>query len=148
MYHCVFSSELFTKDHFPVMSMTLYITIRKSTQGLLCACVCLQTPIPLSTLWKICTASLTPVKAPLLTLVVKITSTWLPIPFANSTSGCLRVSGFLLQPTHEGFYSCLDIWGVFLDYLSTRINDRMQDNTHVTTRSVTSSLVGDVITGQ
>ena len=31
---------------------------------------------------------------------------------------------FSLQPTNEGFYHCLDIWTVFLDYLSTKLEAR------------------------
>lgn len=28
------------------------------------------------------------------------------------------------QASHEGFFACLDIWAVFLDYLSTRLFSR------------------------
>uniref|UniRef100_A0A3P8WA05 Exportin 6 n=1 Tax=Cynoglossus semilaevis TaxID=244447 RepID=A0A3P8WA05_CYNSE len=31
------------------------------------------------------------------------------------------------QPTHEGYFSCLDIWTVFLDFLTTKIKSRLAD---------------------
>ncbi|KAG9327929.1 hypothetical protein JZ751_017258, partial [Albula glossodonta] len=31
------------------------------------------------------------------------------------------------QPTHEGYFSCLDIWTIFLDYLTTKIKSRLAD---------------------
>ncbi len=31
------------------------------------------------------------------------------------------------QPTNEGFFNCLDIWGVFLDYLQTKLDSRSAD---------------------
>ncbi|KAJ8250881.1 hypothetical protein GJAV_G00214310 [Gymnothorax javanicus] len=31
------------------------------------------------------------------------------------------------QPTHEGYFACLDIWTVFLDYLTTKIKSRLAD---------------------
>ncbi|KAK3591325.1 hypothetical protein CHS0354_028435 [Potamilus streckersoni] len=31
------------------------------------------------------------------------------------------------QPTNEGLYNCLDIWTIFLDYLHTKMKDRMTD---------------------
>ncbi|GAB1610031.1 exportin-6-like isoform X1, partial [Argonauta hians] len=38
------------------------------------------------------------------------------------------------QPTTEGFYSCLDIWSVFLDYLLTRTELRAADQEEVRNR--------------
>ncbi|XP_076324683.1 LOW QUALITY PROTEIN: exportin-6-like [Tachypleus tridentatus] len=35
------------------------------------------------------------------------------------------------QPTLEGFYACLDIWGIFLDYLSTNLKNRHIDSSTV-----------------
>ncbi|XP_061159226.1 exportin-6 [Syngnathus typhle] len=31
------------------------------------------------------------------------------------------------QPTHEGYFACLDIWSVFLDFLTTKIKSRLAD---------------------
>lgn len=31
------------------------------------------------------------------------------------------------QPTHEGYLACLDIWSIFLDYLTTKIRSRLAD---------------------
>ncbi|CAJ0957449.1 unnamed protein product [Ranitomeya imitator] len=31
------------------------------------------------------------------------------------------------QPTHEGYLSCLDIWALFLDYLTNKIRNRLED---------------------
>uniref|UniRef100_A0A8C7QXJ4 Importin N-terminal domain-containing protein n=1 Tax=Oncorhynchus mykiss TaxID=8022 RepID=A0A8C7QXJ4_ONCMY len=31
------------------------------------------------------------------------------------------------QPTHEGYFACLDIWSIFLDYLTTKIKSRLAD---------------------
>lgn len=38
------------------------------------------------------------------------------------------------QPTHEGYFACLDIWSVFLDYLSGKIRSRMADKKGVLER--------------
>ncbi|XP_052833798.1 exportin-6 [Octopus bimaculoides] len=38
------------------------------------------------------------------------------------------------QPTNEGFYSCLDIWTVFLDYLHSKSEMRTSDHEEVTNR--------------
>ncbi|TSK87535.1 Exportin-6 [Bagarius yarrelli] len=38
------------------------------------------------------------------------------------------------QPTHEGYLSCLDIWSVFLDYLTTKIRSRLADRDSVLNR--------------
>ncbi|XP_023654269.1 exportin-6 [Paramormyrops kingsleyae] len=38
------------------------------------------------------------------------------------------------QPTHEGYLSCLDIWTVFLDYLTTKIRSRLPDRESVLNR--------------
>uniref|UniRef100_A0A3B4AKJ8 Importin N-terminal domain-containing protein n=1 Tax=Periophthalmus magnuspinnatus TaxID=409849 RepID=A0A3B4AKJ8_9GOBI len=35
------------------------------------------------------------------------------------------------QPTHEGYFACLDIWSVFLDYLTTKIKSRLADRESV-----------------
>ncbi|XP_036369999.1 exportin-6-like isoform X2 [Octopus sinensis] len=38
------------------------------------------------------------------------------------------------QPTNDGFYSCLDIWTVFLDYLHSKSEMRTADHEEVTNR--------------
>jgi hypothetical protein len=30
------------------------------------------------------------------------------------------------QPAPEGFYACLDIWNVFLDYIGVKVNSRFR----------------------
>ncbi|CAL1589077.1 unnamed protein product [Knipowitschia caucasica] len=35
------------------------------------------------------------------------------------------------QPTHEGYFACLDIWSIFLDYLTTKIKSRLADRDSV-----------------
>uniref|UniRef100_A0A7M4E1U5 Exportin 6 n=1 Tax=Crocodylus porosus TaxID=8502 RepID=A0A7M4E1U5_CROPO len=38
------------------------------------------------------------------------------------------------QPTHEGYFSCLDIWTLFLDYLTNKIKSRLADKEAVLNR--------------
>ncbi|XP_027758280.1 exportin-6 [Empidonax traillii] len=38
------------------------------------------------------------------------------------------------QPTHEGYFSCLDIWTLFLDYLTSKIKSRLADKDAVLNR--------------
>uniref|UniRef100_A0A674B526 Exportin 6 n=1 Tax=Salmo trutta TaxID=8032 RepID=A0A674B526_SALTR len=38
------------------------------------------------------------------------------------------------QPTHEGYFACLDIWSIFLDYLTTKIKSRLGDRDSVLNR--------------
>ncbi|XP_005990741.1 exportin-6 isoform X2 [Latimeria chalumnae] len=38
------------------------------------------------------------------------------------------------QPTHEGYFSCLDIWTLFLDYLTNKIKSRLADKDAVLNR--------------
>ncbi|KAM9457944.1 exportin-6 [Clarias gariepinus] len=38
------------------------------------------------------------------------------------------------QPTHEGYLACLDIWSIFLDYLTTKIRSRLDDRDSVLNR--------------
>ncbi|KAF3700337.1 Exportin-6 [Channa argus] len=38
------------------------------------------------------------------------------------------------QPNHEGYFACLDIWGVFLDFLTTKIKSRQADRESVLNR--------------
>uniref|UniRef100_A0A096MHN3 Exportin 6 n=1 Tax=Poecilia formosa TaxID=48698 RepID=A0A096MHN3_POEFO len=38
------------------------------------------------------------------------------------------------QPTHEGYFACLDIWSVFLDFLTTKIKSRLADRESVLNR--------------
>uniref|UniRef100_F6VAC3 Exportin-6 n=1 Tax=Ornithorhynchus anatinus TaxID=9258 RepID=F6VAC3_ORNAN len=38
------------------------------------------------------------------------------------------------QPTHEGYFSCLDIWTLFLDYLTSKIKSRLADREAVLNR--------------
>ncbi|XP_074053478.1 exportin-6 isoform X2 [Macrotis lagotis] len=38
------------------------------------------------------------------------------------------------QPTHEGYFSCLDIWTLFLDYLTSKIKSRLADKEAVLSR--------------
>ncbi|XP_063556145.1 exportin-6-like isoform X2 [Gorilla gorilla gorilla] len=38
------------------------------------------------------------------------------------------------QPTHEGYCSCLDIWTLFLDYLTSKIKSRLGDKEAVLNR--------------
>ncbi|XP_068003431.1 exportin-6 isoform X2 [Melanerpes formicivorus] len=38
------------------------------------------------------------------------------------------------QPTHEGYFSCLDIWTLFLDYLTSKIKSRLADREAVLSR--------------
>ncbi|XP_058012882.1 exportin-6 isoform X2 [Ahaetulla prasina] len=38
------------------------------------------------------------------------------------------------QPTHEGYFSCLDIWALFLDYLTSKIKNRLADKEAVLNR--------------
>ncbi|KAL0993693.1 hypothetical protein UPYG_G00111800 [Umbra pygmaea] len=38
------------------------------------------------------------------------------------------------QPTHEGYFGCLDIWSIFLDYLTTKIKSRLADRDSVLNR--------------
>uniref|UniRef100_A0ACB8FLN7 Exportin-6 n=1 Tax=Sphaerodactylus townsendi TaxID=933632 RepID=A0ACB8FLN7_9SAUR len=38
------------------------------------------------------------------------------------------------QPTHEGYFSCLDIWALFLDYLTSKIKSRLADKEAVLNR--------------
>uniref|UniRef100_A0A3P8P010 Importin N-terminal domain-containing protein n=1 Tax=Astatotilapia calliptera TaxID=8154 RepID=A0A3P8P010_ASTCA len=38
------------------------------------------------------------------------------------------------SPTHEGYFACLDIWSVFLDFLTTKIKSRLPDRESVLNR--------------
>ncbi|XP_016086954.1 exportin-6-like [Sinocyclocheilus grahami] len=38
------------------------------------------------------------------------------------------------QPNHEGYLACLDIWSIFLDYLTTKIRSRLADSDSVINR--------------
>uniref|UniRef100_A0A671WJD7 Exportin 6 n=1 Tax=Sparus aurata TaxID=8175 RepID=A0A671WJD7_SPAAU len=38
------------------------------------------------------------------------------------------------QPNHEGYFACLDIWSVFLDFLTTKIKSRLADRESVLNR--------------
>uniref|UniRef100_UPI00398EC4A9 exportin-6 isoform X2 n=1 Tax=Pristiophorus japonicus TaxID=55135 RepID=UPI00398EC4A9 len=38
------------------------------------------------------------------------------------------------QPSHEGYFSCLDIWTIFLDYLTSKIKSRLADRDQVLNR--------------
>uniref|UniRef100_A0A8C3ZGW0 Importin N-terminal domain-containing protein n=1 Tax=Denticeps clupeoides TaxID=299321 RepID=A0A8C3ZGW0_9TELE len=38
------------------------------------------------------------------------------------------------QPTHEGYLACLDIWSIFLDYMSTKIRSRLADRDSILNR--------------
>uniref|UniRef100_A0A671TAA3 Importin N-terminal domain-containing protein n=1 Tax=Sinocyclocheilus anshuiensis TaxID=1608454 RepID=A0A671TAA3_9TELE len=38
------------------------------------------------------------------------------------------------QPNHEGYLACLDIWSIFLDYLTTKIRSRLADSDRVINR--------------
>uniref|UniRef100_A0A3Q3ACL7 Exportin 6 n=1 Tax=Kryptolebias marmoratus TaxID=37003 RepID=A0A3Q3ACL7_KRYMA len=38
------------------------------------------------------------------------------------------------QPTHDGYFACLDIWSVFLDFLTTKIKSRLPDRESVLNR--------------
>ncbi|TWW69676.1 Exportin-6 [Takifugu flavidus] len=38
------------------------------------------------------------------------------------------------QPTHEGYFACLDIWSIFLDFLTTKIKSRLADRESVLNR--------------
>ncbi|KAG5279727.1 hypothetical protein AALO_G00080950 [Alosa alosa] len=38
------------------------------------------------------------------------------------------------QPTHEGYLACLDIWSIFLDYMTTKIRSRLADSDSVLNR--------------
>ncbi|KAG8433210.1 hypothetical protein GDO86_017484 [Hymenochirus boettgeri] len=38
------------------------------------------------------------------------------------------------QPTHEGYLSCLDIWALFLDYLTNKIRNRLEDREAIISR--------------
>uniref|UniRef100_A0A8D0CE85 Exportin 6 n=1 Tax=Scleropages formosus TaxID=113540 RepID=A0A8D0CE85_SCLFO len=38
------------------------------------------------------------------------------------------------QPSHEGYFCCLDIWTIFLDYLTTKIKSRLADRESVLNR--------------
>uniref|UniRef100_A0A803SXF8 Importin N-terminal domain-containing protein n=1 Tax=Anolis carolinensis TaxID=28377 RepID=A0A803SXF8_ANOCA len=38
------------------------------------------------------------------------------------------------QPSHEGYFSCLDIWTLFLDYLTSKIKSRLADKEAVLNR--------------
>ncbi|CAM4336587.1 unnamed protein product [Leuciscus chuanchicus] len=38
------------------------------------------------------------------------------------------------QPSHEGYLACLDIWSIFLDYLTTKIRSRLADRDSVINR--------------
>ncbi|XP_069761396.1 exportin-6 isoform X5 [Narcine bancroftii] len=38
------------------------------------------------------------------------------------------------QPSHEGYFSCLDIWTIFLDYLTSKIKSRLGDRDEVLNR--------------
>uniref|UniRef100_A0A8C5WGK7 Exportin 6 n=1 Tax=Leptobrachium leishanense TaxID=445787 RepID=A0A8C5WGK7_9ANUR len=38
------------------------------------------------------------------------------------------------QPTHEGYLSCLDIWALFLDYLTNKIRNRLEDREAILSR--------------
>lgn len=40
----------------------------------------------------------------------------------------------VFQPTHEGYFSCLDIWTLFLDYLTSKIKSRLADKEAVLNR--------------
>lgn len=40
----------------------------------------------------------------------------------------------VFQPTHEGYFSCLDIWTLFLDYLTSKIKSRLADKETVLNR--------------
>uniref|UniRef100_A0A3Q2VZC7 Exportin 6 n=1 Tax=Haplochromis burtoni TaxID=8153 RepID=A0A3Q2VZC7_HAPBU len=40
----------------------------------------------------------------------------------------------MTQPTHEGYFACLDIWSVFLDFLTTKIKSRLPDRESVLNR--------------
>lgn len=41
---------------------------------------------------------------------------------------------FFFKPTHEGYFACLDIWSVFLDFLTTKIKSRLPDRESVLNR--------------
>uniref|UniRef100_A0A3Q4GK89 Exportin 6 n=1 Tax=Neolamprologus brichardi TaxID=32507 RepID=A0A3Q4GK89_NEOBR len=45
-----------------------------------------------------------------------------------------RYAVFSLHPTHEGYFACLDIWSVFLDFLTTKIKSRLPDRESVLNR--------------
>ncbi|MGH0126135.1 UNVERIFIED_CONTAM: hypothetical protein FKN15_073535 [Acipenser sinensis] len=49
------------------------------------------------------------------------------------------------QPTHEGYFSCLDIWTIFLDYLTTKIKSRLADRDTVLNRLVEVTCYGSQI---
>jgi len=38
------------------------------------------------------------------------------------------------QPTNDGFFSCLEIWGTFIDYLNTKLTTRSSDRQAVLAR--------------
>ncbi|KAM4635404.1 exportin-6 isoform 2-T3 [Polymixia lowei] len=38
------------------------------------------------------------------------------------------------QPNHEGYFACLDIWSIFLDFLTTKIKSRLADRESVLNR--------------
>lgn len=38
------------------------------------------------------------------------------------------------QPSHEGYLACLDIWSIFLDYMTTKIRSRLADSDSVLNR--------------
>uniref|UniRef100_A0A672YFB1 Importin N-terminal domain-containing protein n=1 Tax=Sphaeramia orbicularis TaxID=375764 RepID=A0A672YFB1_9TELE len=38
------------------------------------------------------------------------------------------------QPTHDGYFACLDIWSIFLDFLTTKIKSRLADRESVLNR--------------
>ncbi|MEE6497274.1 hypothetical protein FKM82_002687 [Ascaphus truei] len=38
------------------------------------------------------------------------------------------------QPTHDGYLSCLDIWALFLDYLTNKIKNRLEDKETIISR--------------
>ncbi|XP_068613529.1 exportin-6-like [Brachionichthys hirsutus] len=38
------------------------------------------------------------------------------------------------QPTHEGYFACLEIWSVFLDFLTTKIKSRLADRETIVNR--------------
>lgn len=41
---------------------------------------------------------------------------------------------FVFQPNHEGYFACLDIWSIFLDFLTTKIKSRLADRESVLNR--------------
>lgn len=58
---------------------------------------------------------------------------------SNSQFPVVELLGLLFkytfhQPTHEGYFSCLDIWTLFLEYLTSKIKSRLTDRHTVLNR--------------